>query len=106
MTVLYISDLKVHQDNLGRYVTTLTQEVMVKINQIEEDIFVSTLDEVDEQEDCIEYSDEGENCTVIEAKGYAINKAIEVVNNVAKHTLIAPITKIENNNLYRIEFEH
>ena len=106
MTTLYISDLKVHQDDLGRYVTTLTQEVFVKINQAEEDLFVATLDEVDEQEDCIEYSDEGENCTTIEASGYAINKAIEVVNNVAKHTLIAPITKIEDDNLYRIEFEH
>lgn len=106
MTILYISELKVHQDDLGRYVTTLTQEVFVKINQAEEDLFVAILDEVDEQEDCIEYSDEGENCTTIEARGYAINKAIEVVNNVAKHTLIAPITKIEDNNLYRIEFEH
>ena len=106
MTVLYISQMNVSTDDLGRYVTTLTQEVMVKVNQAEEDLFVSTLDEVDEQEDCIEYSDEGENCTTIEARGYAINKAIEVVNNVAKHALIAPITKIEDNNLYRIEFEH
>jgi hypothetical protein len=103
MTILSISELKVHQDDLGRYVTTLTQEVFVKVNQAEEDLFVATLDE---QEDCIEYSDEGENCTTIEARGYAINKAIEVVNNVAEHTLIAPITEIENDNLYRIEFEH
>ena len=106
MTILYISELKVHQDDLGRYITTLTQEVMVKVTQAEEDLFVATLDELDEQEDCIEYSNEGENCTEIEAKGYAISKAMEVVNNVAKHTLLAPITKIEDDNLYRIEFEH
>ena len=106
MTVLYISELKVHQDDLGRYVTTLTQEVMVKVTQAEEDIFVDVLKQLDEQEDCIEYTNEGENCTEIEARGYAVNKAIEVVNNVAKHTLLAPITKIEDDNLYRIEFEH
>ena len=106
MTILYISHMDIRTDDLNRFVTTLTQEVMVKINQAEEDLFVATLDEVDEQEECIEYTDEGENCTTIEAKGYAINKAIEVVNSVAKHTLIAPITKIEDNNLYRVEFEH
>ena len=106
MTTLYISELKVHQDDLGRYITTLTQEVFIKINQAEEDLFVATLDEVDEQEGCIEYSNEGENCTTIEARGYAINKAIEVLNNVAKHTLIAPVTSISNNEIYRIEFEH
>lgn len=106
MTTLYISELKVHQDDLGRYVTTLTQEVFVKVNQAEEDLFVATLDEVDEQEGCIEYSNEGENCTTIEASGYGVSKAIEVVNNVAKHTLIAPVTSISNNEIYRIEFEH
>lgn len=104
MTVLYISHMNVSQDDLGRYVTTLTQEVMVKINQTEEDIFLDVLRQVDEQEGCIEYNND--LWEEIDCSGYGVNKAIETVNNIAKHTLIAPVTEISNNEIYRIELEH
>ena len=104
MTVLYISELKVHQDDLGRYVTTLTQEVFVKVNQVEEDLFKNTLIEVDENEGCIEYHND--YYSEIDVSGFGVNKAIETVNNVAGHTLIVPVTSISNNEIYRVEFEY
>lgn len=104
MTTLYISELKVNQDDLGRYVTTLTQEVFVKVNQAEEDLFVATLDEVDENEGCIEYHND--YYSEIDVSGNGVNKAIETVNKVAGHTLIAPVTSISNNEIYRVEFEY
>ena len=104
MTILYISDLKVHQDDLGRYVTTLTQEIMVKVNQAEEIMFLDTLKLMDDVEGCIEYNND--DWTEMDVMGYAVNRAIEGVNGLTGHTLIAPVTKIEDTNLYRIEFEH
>lgn len=104
MTILYISELKVNQDDLGRYVTTLTQEVMVKVNQAEEDTFLDTLRLIDDTEGCIEYNNEDWN--ELDVSGYGVNKAIECVNGLTGHTLISPVTSIENNELYRIEFEH
>lgn len=104
MTVLYISHMNVSTDDLGRYVTTLTQEVMVKINQTEENIFLDVLRQVDEQEGCIEYNND--LWEEIDCSGYGVTKAIETVNRLAGHTLIAPVTEISNNELYRIEIEH
>lgn len=104
MTVLYISHMNVHTDDLGRYVTTLTQEVFVKVNQMEEDIFKNTLIEVDENEGCIEYHND--YYSEIDVSGNGVNKAIETVNKVAGHTLIAPVTSISNNEIYRVEFEY
>ena len=106
MTTLYISHMKVHTDDLGRYVTTLTQEVMVKINQTEEDVFVDVLKQVDEQSGCEDISYNNDNFTVIDVSGYAINKAIETVNNIAQHTLIAPVTEIKGKEMYRVEIEY
>ena len=104
MTVLYISHMNVSQDDLGRYVTTLTQEVMVKINQTEEDIFLDVLRQVDEQEGCIEYNND--LWEEIDCSGYGVNKAIETVNKLAGSNLINPVTSISNNELYRVEIEH
>ena len=104
MTVLYISHMNVSTDDLGRYVTILTQEVVVKINQTEENIFLDVLRQVDEQEGCIEYNND--LWEEIDCSGYGVNKAIETVNRLAGHTLIAPVTEISNNEIYRIEIEH
>ena len=104
MTILYISELKVHQDDLGRYVTTLTQEVMVKVNQAEETMFLDTLRLIDDTEGCIEYNNE--DWSELDVSGYGLNKAIECVNGLTGHTLISPVTSIENNELYRVELEH
>lgn len=103
MTILYISELKVHQDDLGRYVTTLTQEVMVKVNQAEETMFLDTLKFMDEGNDYIEYNRNDEELDVL---GVAVNKAIECVNGLTGHTLIAPITEIKNDQLYKVELEY
>ena len=104
MTVLYISHMNVSQDNLGRYVTTLTQEVMVKVNQAEETMFLDTLRLIDDTEGCIEYNNE--DWSELDVSGYGLNKAIECVNGLTGHTLISPVTYIENNELYRVELEH
>lgn len=104
MTVLYISHMNLHQDELGRYVTTLTQEVMVKVNQAEETMFLDTLRLVDDTEGCIEYNND--DWTEIDVSGYAINKAIQCVNGLTGHTLIAPVTNISDNEIYRVEFEY
>lgn len=104
MTTLNISHMKVHTDDLGRYVTTLTQEVMVKINQTEEDLFISVLKEIDEQDNCIEYHNE--DYSEIDVSGYGVNKAIETINSIAKHTFIAPVTEISNNEIYRVDIEY
>lgn len=104
MTTLYISKIEVHQDELGRYVTTLTQEVMVKVNVNEEQTFRDTMHLMDKgDEDLIEY-ESGDN-SEYDVYGKAVNKAIQVVNDTVQHKLIAPITTIEDDSLYRVEFE-
>ena len=102
MTTLYISHMAVNVDNLGRYVTTLTQEVMVKINQQEEDLFLSTIRAGDGIIGDVEY----DNNDTLDVSGSLVDVAIKSVNNTVKHTLIAPITEIKDDQLYRIEFEH
>lgn len=104
MAVLHISQMNVSQDDLGRYVTTLTQEVIVRVNQTEEDIFLDVLRQVNEQGGCIEYNND--LWEEIDCSGYGVNKAIETVNNVVEYALITPVTKISNNEIYRIEIEH
>lgn len=104
MTILTISHMDTHTDELSRVVTTLTQEVFVKVNQSEEDLFKSTLIEVDENEGCIEYHNDG--YSEIDVSGYGVSKAIDTVNSIANHTLIAPVTSISNNEIYRVEFEY
>ena len=104
MTALYISKLDTTIDNLNRFVTTLTQEITASINEAEENLFISTLKAVDEREGCIEYhTDFFDN---VETSGSSVNKAIEAVNNVAGHTLLAPVTKIEDNGIYKVEILH
>ena len=104
MTVLYISHMNLHTDELGRYVTTLTQEVMVKVNQAEETMFLDTLRLIDDTEGCIEYNND--DWTEIDVSGYAVNKAIQCVNGLTGHTLIAPVTNISDNEIYRVEIEY
>ena len=106
MTVLYISKNEWHTDELGRFITVLTQEVHSKINMNEEDIFLGVLRELDDEHDneVIEYHDDSwEN---LDVHGWAVNKAIEAVNKVAKRTILAPVTKIHEAGTYRIEIEH
>ena len=107
MATLYISHMNVTTDHLNRFVTTLTQEILAKINEHEERIFIDTLCEIDRMDDdgeIIQYHNE--DYTEIDVFGDAVKKAIDTVNSVAKHTLLAPITEIHENELYRIEFEH
>ena len=104
MTILYISHIEVHTDNLGRYVTTLTQEVMSKINEHEEQIFLGIIKEIDEVEDVVEYHNS--DYTEFDVLGSAVNKAISTVNEIAGVTYIAPVTEINNGWLYRVEIEY
>lgn len=102
MTTLFVEHMQTHTDDLGRFITTLTQEITVSVNSYEEKIFVDTLMQVDEQEGCIEYHNE--DYSQLEVSGYGVNKAIKVINDIAGHTLLAPVTTIENNELYKVEF--
>ena len=104
MTILVISHMDTHTDKLSRIVTTLTQEVFVKVNQAEEDIFVDVLKQVDEQSGCEDISYNNYNWSDIEVSGYAVNKAIETINNIAGHTLIAPVTEINDKDMYEVRF--
>ena len=107
MTTLYISHMDVSVDNLGRLVTTLAQEIISKINEHEERIFIDTLCELDGEEgdgEFIQYHND--NYTELDVFGEAVNKAIDTVNSVAKHTLLAPVTEIKDDQLYRVEIEY
>lgn len=104
MTILTISHMDTHTDKLSRVVTTLTQEVFVKVNQSEEDTFKSILRQVDEESGCEDISYNNDDWTDVEVSGYAVNKAIETVNSIANHTLIAPITEIDDKGLYEVRF--
>ena len=104
MTVLYISEVTTDTDDLGRWVTTLTQEVMCKINNYEENIFLDTLRQLEETTECISYRND--NDTELEVWGNAVKKAMETVNSVAGHKLLAPVTEIYDGSLYRIEIEY
>lgn len=107
MTVLYISELKVHQDDLGRYVTTLTQEVMAKINANEERIFIDTLVELDSNEGDGEYIQyHRDDYSELDVQGIAIKKAMDTINSINKVIHLAPITEIHDNDLYRVEIEY
>ena len=103
MATLYVSHLAVSQDELGRYITTLTQEIVSKINSHEEQILIRTLLELDEQEGCIEYHNN--NYSELDVRGTAVQKAINVINKVAGQELLKPVTKIDSEALYRIEVE-
>ena len=104
MTVLYISEVTTDTDDLGRWVTTLTQEVMCKINNYEEKIFLDTLRQLDEGTGCISYRNSDD--TELEVWGNAVKKAISTVNSVANHEVLAPVTEIYDGSLYRIEIEY
>ena len=102
MTTLEISHTKTSTDDLGRFVTTLTQEVFVKVNENEEDIIKKVLQQLDNSVGCIEYRNE--DYSVIEASGYGVNKAIETVNSISGVKYIVPVTSIDKNEIYRVEF--
>ena len=107
MTVLYISHMKVKQDELGRWVTTLTQEVMAKINPYAERTFINTLLQIDENEECIEF--QREDYSELDVRGFAIQKAIDTVNGIGKLGEVAPIkpiTTIDKDAIYRVEIEY
>ena len=104
MTVLTISHMDVSHDELGRVVTTLTLEVMIKVNQTEEDTFKSVLRQVDEESGCEDISYNNDDFSDIEVSGYAVNKAIETINSIAEHTLIAPVTEVKNEDMYEVRF--
>ena len=107
MTVLYISHMKVEQDELGRWVTTLTQEIMCKINTYEERLFISTLAELDAEEGNGEYIEyHREDYSELDVKGIAVKKAIDTINSVNRVIHLAPITEIHDNALYRVEIEY
>ena len=104
MTTLYVSHIETSTDELGRFVTTLTQEIYVKVNELEEDIFKDVIKQVNEAEGIIDFNTS--DYSVIEVQGYAVQKAIDTVNKVAEHVLIAPVTKIEEDELYKVEFDY
>ena len=104
MTTLYVSHVNVEQDNLGRWVTTLTQEIMTKINEHEEQILIGTIKEINEQEEVVAYCND--DYTEFDVLGSAINKAIQTINSIAGVTFIAPVTKIDEEELYKVEIEY
>ena len=104
MTVLCISKMETFTDDLGRYVTTLTQEIMSKINEHEEQILVGTVQELHKQDGVMEYCNS--NFTEFDVLGIAVNKAIENINNVAGVTYLAPTTEIKDDEIYRVEIEY
>lgn len=101
-TSIYIEHMNTHTDELGRFVTTLTQEICTNLNTYEEKIFKDTLCQIDEQVGCIEYHDD--NYSHIECSGYGVQKAIDTVNSVASYKILVPVTSIKENKTYKIEF--
>ena len=106
MATLYISEVSTDTDDLGRWVTTLTQEVMVKVNQTEENLFVSTIRAIQEADEELTDCYFNEDLTELEANGCVIEKAVETVNEAVGHSLIAPITDFEPTSIYRVEIEY
>ena len=107
MTTLYVSKMEVNTDELGRYITTLTQEIFSKINENEEKIFRNVLIEVDSNEGNGEYIEyHNDDYTIIDVKGVAIQKAIYTINSINKVIALAPITEIEDDSTYRVEIEY
>ena len=104
MTTLYISKMETFTDDLGRYVTTLTQEIMSKINEHEEQLLVGTIQELNERDGVMEYCNSG--FTEFDVLGVAVNKAINTINTIAGVTYLAPITEIKDDEMYRVEIEY
>lgn len=104
MTTLYVSKIETHTDDLGRFVTTLTQEIMSKINEHEEQILVGVIQELHEQDEVMEYCNS--DFTEFDVLGVAVNKAINTINTIAGVTYLAPITEIKDDEMYRVEIEY
>ena len=104
MTTLYISKMETFTDDLGRYVTTLTQEIMSKINEHEEQLLVGTIQELNERDGVMEYCNS--DFTEFDVLGVAVNKAINTINTIAGVTYLAPITEIKDDEMYRVEIEY
>ena len=102
MVATIISHMDVNTDSLGRFVTTLTQEIVTSINQHEEKVFIDVLLQVDEQTGCIEYHND--DYSQIEVTGYGVEKAIETVNSIASYRVLNPTTSIDKEELYKVEF--
>ena len=104
MTTLYISHIETHTDDLGRFVTTLTQEIMSKINEHEEQILLGVIKEMDEIEGVVECCNS--DYTEFDVFGNAVKKAINTINAIAGVIYLAPITEINEGWLYRVEIEY
>lgn len=104
MTTLYISKMETFTDDLGRFVTILTQEIMSKINEHEEQILVEVIQELHKQDGVMEYCNS--NFTEFDVLGVAVNKAINIINTIAGVTYLAPITEIKDDEMYRVEIEY
>ena len=110
MAVLYISHMTVESDDLGRWVTTLTQEVQTSLSEYQAEAFLNSLILLDEQkgfinnDHCIEYHND--NYTILDVKGYAVEKAMDTVNGLSQRDFINFTTGVDKEAIYRVEIDY
>ena len=106
--ILNISEQEVQMDKLGRTVTTLTQEVMLKLTFSEAETvkaILKALDSTDLKEEYITYN-LGDTYTSVEITGTGVNKLIKTFNTLYDYIKILPKTKIQNSKTYLMQLDY